>query len=86
MTRDEAIEQFEHHLAGMVLDAWSRNREGKDQALYVRRITPTVQALLGQCFDLGYKTAQEDHEKITKPGKKRELFGKGQKEEPSDEV
>jgi hypothetical protein len=86
MTRDEAIEEFEHRVAGMVLDAWSRNRDGKDNAIFLRRINPAVQALLGQVFDLGYKAAKDDEEKVTKPGKKRELFGKGQKEETSDEV
>lgn len=86
MTRDEAIQKFEHQIAGMVLDSWTHNRTGDNQILYVRRITPTIEALLGQLYDLGYKCAQDDMEKVTKPAGKRELFGnKGKKEEPSED-
>ncbi len=80
MTREEAIEKFEHTVTGMIHDAWSTNRSGKDHSIYLRRVTPSVQALLAQVFDLGYQSATQDAEKLAKPGGKRGLF-KGKESE-----
>jgi len=88
MTKDEAIDQYEHTFAGMVLDAWAQNREGTAQVQFFRRITPKVREMLGRLFDDALRVAREDEAKFVPPdGSKRdlnELFGNDKKKGKKD--
>lgn len=79
MTRDEAIEKHEHQFAGMVLDAWSQQRTGEAQVIFVRMILAKARRPLGEAYDAGYKAATEEFERLNKPVEKRELFNEGNK-------
>lgn len=76
MTRSEAIDQHEHVIDGIVLDAWSRNRTPEAQTMFMRHIPEKVRAALGAMYDEGFKAARDEAEKLNgKPGSPKELFG-----------
>lgn len=82
MTKEEAVEQYEHTFGGMVLDSWSQNRTGEAQLLFAKRIAPKVREMLSRLFDDAMRIAAADQAKFLPDNSKRdvnELFGNEKK-------
>lgn len=78
MTKEEAVEQYEHTFAGMVLDAWNTPRTGVQLVDFVRKIAPSTRQMLSSLFDDAMRIAATDQAKFAPDSSKRdlsELFG-----------
>lgn len=74
-SREETIDEHEHEIMGMVLDAWTERRSGADIVLFQRAIKGRVRAKLGAVYDAAMIQFQEEFDKATKNGPTKELFG-----------
>jgi len=73
-SREETIDEHEHEIMGMVLDAWTESRTGAQITLFQRWIKPRVRAKLGAMYDAAMTTFQEEFDKATKKPEAKELF------------
>lgn len=86
MTKDEAIDQYEHAFAGMVLDAWNTQRTGAQAMDFVRKISPSTRQMLSGLFDAAMRIAAADQAKFLPSEAPNGLFGEDGKKKRSNKI